>query len=143
MFIFLICNLFASPVNVWKKPPEVLICDNDIPEQIVNNSIEQWNKKEYSIEKLSKRHTCIFESKFYMQSAIMIYVSDNLEDKTLGATTNYRYNDGRIAYSIIEISREALYLNKVYEHEIGHALGLSHSDTKEDVMFPKFDLNLQ
>tara|TARA_B100000963_G_scaffold154776_1_gene134739 strand:+ start:40 stop:471 length:432 start_codon:yes stop_codon:yes gene_type:complete len=136
MFIFLISNLFAATGSTWKKPPQVLICDNSISEQIINDSIKKWHEKKHSIEKKAERHTCEFETSFYMQSRIMVSISKDMEENTLGETTNYYYKDGRIAYSIIKISRNATNIQRVYEHEIGHALGMKHSSMKEDVMFP-------
>jgi hypothetical protein len=65
----------------------------------------------------------------------------------IGLTSTLPNNDGTIQYCLISIGTQSQYLKftekdiqSVTTHELGHAIGIGHSNSSNDLMYPQFDV---
>lgn len=107
--------------------------DHFATDSVVNNSFDQWSSKLGKVKFLEVQNT---------SSADVLISFEDKGEKTVGQTTNVLNDKGfikrvniRISVNFNEVRIGEDTLNLVLTHEIGHALGLGHSNF-HDLMNP-------
>jgi len=135
MFLFLINLAIAHEPGIyafWEKPPKVNICDDDVNQEMVLKAIEHWKNLGHNIEGVYLRKNCAYETG-------SIYIRFLQEEVTEAeyANTLSKWNPGSHLYkrAIINLGEEALNMQDVYTHELGHAFGYIHTQEENHVMY--------
>lgn len=127
------------------------IVEDTINSKEVNNSGKKlfhgWNE---GIKQISESHgvtipTLHVQSKLDSQDTIIIYLMDKIDTSGYDGYTNLYYDkNGNIEKAFVKIFNvdelNENQLKTIVRHELGHALGLGHTNEKNDLMQPIIDM---
>ncbi|MBS3922109.1 MAG: matrixin family metalloprotease [Nitrosarchaeum sp.] len=128
----------------------------DIVEDTINSKdvinsgkklFQGWNE---GIRQISKSYsvtipTLHVQSKLDTQDSIIIYLMDKIDNEGYDGYTNLHYDkNGNIKKAFVKIFNvnelNENQLKTIVRHELGHALGLGHTNEKNDLMQPIIDM---
>ena len=127
-------------VYKWKSPPVIANCySENINEENLQKAINFWRSKGESISGyIMNPSEDICESKFPSGFIIIRGKKDFGDYETLGST--FKFTLGlNIVYSVIYLRNKSDNLDLLLEHEIGHALGYTHTDYVGHIMNPEYN----
>lgn len=141
--------LIIRDANVSQK--HVDIVEDTINSKEVNNSgkklFQGWNE---GIKQISESHgvtipTLHVQSKLDSQDTIIIYLMDKIDTSGYDGYTNLYYDEnGNIEKAFVKIFNvdelNENQLKTIVRHELGHALGLGHTNEKNDLMQSIIDM---
>ncbi|MBS3925827.1 MAG: matrixin family metalloprotease [Nitrosarchaeum sp.] len=127
------------------------IVEDTINSKEVDNSgkklFQGWNE---GIKQISESHgvtipTLHVQSKLDSQDTIIIYLMDKIDTSGYDGYTNLYYDEnGNIEKAFVKIFNvdelNENQLKTIVRHEIGHALGLGHTNEKNDLMQSIIDM---
>jgi hypothetical protein len=123
----------------WRKPPDVRVCYNlPIFRYKIERALMFWRYLGYEFGEITYDDTSEYCTGNRTDGAIVIMPNRRyLGDGKYAIATRYSVERaGKITGARIEIAMMAYGEDLLLEHEIGHALGWTHSPTKGHIMYP-------
>jgi predicted Zn-dependent protease len=131
-----------NQIYTWKKEyniPKIVICnDNKVSKNNIIKASNYWKRKGYKLGKISyeKNNSC---KKDYIKGAILIAGKRyNYKNNSQGNTSPW--TDGKdstiMVSALIEIPKKHSQDLSLIIHELGHAIGLGHTNHKGHMMYP-------
>ena len=125
----------------WNKKPILVNCyGEDLPVGRVKNAISFWKNYGFHFERYVHRPLDKFCDMNFAKGYVVIkrdsgkYISSD-DNRTLAATKR-NYSAFIITSAEIHMKFGTHDLEKLLEHEIGHALGMGHTDIPNHIMNP-------
>ena len=111
----------------------VSVCDKNIDTDILKDAIIFWKEQGY---KISDNVSCNRKS----LNVINFYSRKEKPTNNWAVTQNYVFLNEEDKHYVVKSNVTVYdiphrYKKEVYFHEMGHALGLDHSDQRSDVMY--------
>lgn len=124
-------------VALWEDEPIVVVCpDSELTPFRVNQAIEWWGIREF---KISHYHydndNTICSQGTFVEGIIFIRGTGEIEKEFYATTARFTLKDKMLSASILLPNRNK-HMPRLLEHEIGHALGMSHVEEPGHMMHP-------
>lgn len=147
VLVFLCClNAFAQ-LGKWDEPTNIktYIPPNHPRTQMMKHAFEEWSRLtkdkivfRYVKDKKQAQLEIIFTDK----------INDSKSDKSIGLTKGLSNSSGKMVHATVWIAAKTqdgrtLNNDEVYTvmlHEVGHAIGLEHSNNPKSALYPQLDI---
>jgi len=121
----------------WEKPPVVVVCeDSQITPYRVAKAIEWWGIRGYDIEYYHFDNSGVLCNAGLFTTGIIFIRGEGTIDKGLYAVTTRLAFSGEMRSASILLPNQHKYMSRLLEHELGHALGLTHVEVLGHMMHP-------
>ena len=121
----------------WKEPPVVIVCpDSQVTPYRVNLAIEWWGIRGYDIDYYhfdNEGHLC--DSGLFTTGMIFIRGKGFIGKDLYAITTRWTLK-GEMKSASILLPNVHKHVPRLLEHELGHALGLTHVEKPGHMMHP-------
>ncbi len=125
-------------VASWEQEPIVVVCpDSSLSAYRVNRAIEWWGIRGYKINGYHfDDDDKICSLNRFVDGIIFIRAADQKIDPEFYAVTSRNSSLEKMIAATITLPNRNRHLNRLLEHELGHALGLGHVDIDGHIMHP-------
>ena len=148
--IFIFCITLLSPVGYnnqdvigfppdrsgyWENPPNIKVCDRDIPIEKVIHAVEWWKVRKHKFGYIMRSHC------FSKKESGYIYITlpgqgFNFSKNLARTHVAKKDNSSFIVWAHIEVTDP--HKKRLLEHEFGHALGWTHASIDNHIMHPSW-----
>ena len=123
----------------WVTKPDIRLCENTkIPISRVHRAIKYWERLGYEFGKVYLDRLSFCMNPKYNEIAIVL-PSQGIVDNKMAATRVYTSKfTGEIVKAKIFVLPSSGRKERVLEHELGHALGWQHHNSRGHIMHPNW-----
>ena len=131
-------NSLSSLIGKWERPPKIILCNSlNIKRGRIEKALYYWEKLGYSFGTVTyagvENKSCIFGPSVGEITIDIPGQSFDFEKIAISTTSRIK-GSSEIVFAHIQIQQNSVSKERVLEHEIGHALGWSHSKRKYHIM---------
>ena len=137
MFLFLISSICFGYdyYSKWSRAPDIIVCESsNVDGSKFMLAISYWEDLGYRFNDISFKTNCETHREEYK---IIVLPNDGRVQPHQHAVTNIKWENGNLKYATIYVASDSGSILKVLKHEIGHALGMKHTDDISDIMYAK------
>ena len=125
----------------WQKAPDIIICTQiNLPQSHVGQSLTLWKELGYAFSIVYWNYEGSECQGGYIDNAIIITSKQTRRGPKAHTFARISQTHKRMIAARIEITPESAFKKRILIHELGHALGWSHSDVKGHMMHPIYQL---
>ena len=123
----------------WVNPPNIRLCENtEVSLARVHQAVKYWERIGYEFGEIYLDRFSFCMNPKYNEIAIVLPSQGVIDDK-MGATRVYTSKiTGEIVKAKIFVLPSTARKERVLEHELGHALGWQHYNSKGHIMHPNW-----
>lgn len=141
VFLITAASAIAAPIGKWKNMPIAVYIEENRNSYLMKRAFGDW---EQASSKLVRFEYVSSQDK----ADIIVKWVEGYNDTAVGKTYPYVDNKGYFAGALIEIAKytnsqaikmQNTELIKIMRHEIGHAIGLPHTNNPNGIMNPTTD----
>ena len=125
----------------WQDAPDIVICaEVDIPQRYLSQSLTIWKDLGHSFSIVYLNYDGEECHKGYLDGSIIIAPKQTRRGPKAHTYARISQTHKRMIAARIEIDPSYTLKSRVLTHELGHALGWSHSDKTGHLMHPIYQL---